>query len=114
MRRLPLALSFALLVPFAAPAAPASPPVTWRPWSDDLFVRAKREKKLVLLDLVAVWCHWCHVMDEKTYGSPEVSRLLADRFITVRVDQDARPDISARYEDRAGPPRSSSRPTKES
>ena len=62
-------------------------------------MKAKKEKKLVLLDLVAVWCHWCHVMDEKTYGSPDVSHLLAERFITVRVDQDARPDISARYDD---------------
>ena len=88
-----------------AEGAPASTPaaapsgVAWRPWSDDLFVTAKKEKKLVVLDLVAVWCHWCHVMDEKTYGSPDVARLLGEKYIAVRVDQDARPDISARYED---------------
>jgi uncharacterized protein len=108
MKNLRRALLFLSLVPFSAavvalaapPVAPASASgIEWRPWSDDLFVQAKKEKKLVVLDLVAVWCHWCHVMDEKTYGSPDVARIIGEKFIPVRVDQDARPDISARYED---------------
>lgn len=73
--------------------------VAWVGWSADLFDRARSEKKLVLLDLEAVWCHWCHVMDEKTYSDPRIQKLLADKFIAVRVDQDARPDLSLRYED---------------
>jgi uncharacterized protein YyaL (SSP411 family) len=73
--------------------------VTWEPWSDAAFARARAEHKLVLLDLQAVWCHWCHVMDEKTYSDPSVSDLLTHHFVTIQVDQDARPDISVRYED---------------
>src|SRR5258707_11791103 len=80
-------------------AVAAEPAIDWQPWSDQVFERAKAEKKLVLLDLVAVWCHWCHVMDEITYRDPEVARLLGERYIAVRVDQDSRPDISNRYED---------------
>lgn len=70
----------------------------WRGWSDTLFDDAKKEDKLVLLDLEAVWCHWCHVMHDTTYQDPKVTELLASKYITVRVDQDSRPDISSRYE----------------
>ncbi|RYZ58937.1 MAG: thioredoxin domain-containing protein [Proteobacteria bacterium] len=73
--------------------------INWVGWSDDLFERSKKEKKLVILDLEAIWCHWCHVMEETTYANAKVKALLAKHFIAVRVDQDARPDLSARYED---------------
>ena len=56
------------------------------------FEQAKREKKFILLDLEAVWCHWCHVMDETTYKTPEVIALIQSKYIPVRVDQDSRPD----------------------
>ncbi len=71
----------------------------WQPWSDAAFAQARVEHKFVLLDLEAVWCHWCHVMDEITYRDPVVMRLLNDRYVLVKVDQDSRPDISNRYGD---------------
>lgn len=77
--------------------------VTWGTWTDDLFERAKKEKKLVVLDLEAVWCHWCHVMDQKTYSDPSVAKEMKDHFIAVKVDQDSRPDLSNRYEDYGWP-----------
>ncbi|MDR3402997.1 MAG: DUF255 domain-containing protein [Chthoniobacter sp.] len=84
-------------------AADRSEGIDWQPWSEAVFARAKAEKKLVLLDVVAVWCHWCHVMDEITYRDPAVVKLLREKYIAVRVDQDARPDISNRYEDYGWP-----------
>jgi uncharacterized protein len=84
-------------------AATASSTITWHPWSDDVFEQARREHKFVLLDLEAVWCHWCHVMDEKTYANPAVIRLMNSRYLMIRVDQDARPDISRRYENYGWP-----------
>ena len=77
--------------------------IQWEQWSDEVFERAAREKKFVLLDLEAVWCHWCHVMEEKTYSNPKVIELMKSRYIAVRVDQDARPDISRRYENYGWP-----------
>ncbi len=77
--------------------------VNWETWTDDLFQRAKKEKKLVVLDLEAVWCHWCHVMDQKTYSDPAVAKVMKDHFIAVKVDQDSRPDLSNRYEDYGWP-----------
>ena len=75
----------------------------WVSWSDDVFKQAKAENRFVLLDLEAVWCHWCHVMDENTYKDSRVNRLLGSRYIAVKVDQDSRPDLSNRYEDYGWP-----------
>ncbi|MES2570732.1 MAG: DUF255 domain-containing protein, partial [Verrucomicrobiota bacterium] len=58
----------------AEPAKPSS--IQWQPWSEALFEKARREQRFVLLDLGAVWCHWCHVMDELTYGDPAVIELI--------------------------------------
>ena len=78
-------------------------PIQWVAWSDDVFAQAKREHKFVLMDLEAVWCHWCHVMDTVTYADPEVRKMMQARYIAVKVDQDSRPDISNRYEDYGWP-----------
>ncbi len=77
--------------------------IQWVAWSDDLFRRAQREDRFVLLDLGAVWCHWCHVMDRVTYHDPAVVRLIQQHFIAVKVDQDSRPDLANRYEDYGWP-----------
>ena len=77
--------------------------IQWTGWNDGVFAKAKREHKFVLLDLQAIWCHWCHVMDEKTYADPKVIALMNQRYIAVKVDQDSRPDLANRYEDYGWP-----------
>lgn len=69
----------------------------WVEWNAEAFARAKKEKKVVLVDCAAEWCHWCHVMDETTYADPEVGAWLRKNAIAVRVDIDARPDLADRY-----------------
>ncbi|HTQ30222.1 MAG TPA: DUF255 domain-containing protein [Opitutaceae bacterium] len=86
-----------------APVRAAEAVIAWQPWSRDVFAQAAREHKFVILDLEAVWCHWCHVMDETTYRDPQVAALLRSRYLAVRVDQDSRPDLSSRYEDYGWP-----------
>lgn len=99
-----LGLSLSALAQSKPVKAATSPGgLTWVGWSDGVFQQAKSEKKFVLLDLEAVWCHWCHVMDENTYKDANVIRLLRSRYITVKVDQDSRPDLSNRYEDYGWP-----------
>jgi uncharacterized protein YyaL (SSP411 family) len=71
----------------------------WQPWSDKAFSDAKHDHRFVLLDLEAVWCHWCHVMDTNTYSDPAVIKILRAHYIVVKADQDSRPDLSNRYED---------------
>ncbi len=70
---------------------------TWQPWSPETFAAAKAAGKFILVDGAAEWCHWCHVMDETTYLDPEVGALLTERFVAIRVDIDARPDLAERY-----------------
>jgi len=71
--------------------------VQWREWGEDAFREAEQRGVPILLDISAVWCHWCHVMDRTTYMNDEVARLIEDAFIPVRVDNDRRPDINRRY-----------------
>jgi uncharacterized protein len=75
-------------------------PISWQShWSDAVFVQAAKEHRFVILDLHAVWCHWCHVMDEKTYGDPKVQALVAKRYVAVSVDADSDPALNSRYGD---------------
>jgi uncharacterized protein len=83
----------------ATGAAPTAKKVNWTNWNKDIFTKAKREKKLILLDLGAIWCHWCHVMEEKTYSDSFVAGYLNKHFLASAVNQDAHPDLAARYYD---------------
>ena len=93
--------AFTLLLAFAAAtiARADDKGLTWESWSPELFDRARAEQRLVILDLEAVWCHWCHVMEKTTYRDAKVVALLKSKYLAVRVDQDANPDLSARYGD---------------
>ncbi len=71
--------------------------IRWLPWSEDAFARAQSEDKPILLSISAVWCHWCHVMDETSYSDDAVIAAINERYIPVRVDNDRRPDVNARY-----------------
>lgn len=73
--------------------------IAWSGWSADVLAKAQAEKRFIILDLEAVWCHWCHVMEETTYRDPQVVALIKDKYLPIRVDQDANPDLSARYGD---------------
>jgi uncharacterized protein YyaL (SSP411 family) len=73
-------------------------PIQWHEWSAQAFDKAKLENKPILLDIGAVWCHWCHVMDRESYDNPEIAQLVNERFIAIKVDRDERPDIDTRYQ----------------
>ena len=73
-------------------------PVQWHPWGEAALARAQAEDKPILLDIGAVWCHWCHVMDRESYEDPEIAALINEHFIAVKVDRDERPDVDARYQ----------------
>jgi uncharacterized protein YyaL (SSP411 family) len=71
--------------------------IAWREWSDEAFAQARAEDKPVLLAISAVWCHWCHVMDETSYSQDEIIDFVNRNYVPVRVDNDRRPDVNARY-----------------
>src|SRR6201991_4185603 len=90
--------SLVLLLVLCAGAARAETTLPWQKWDPALFDRAAKEHKYILLHMAAVWCHWCHVMEGTTYADPAIQKAILDRFIPVRVDQDADPELSYRYE----------------
>ncbi|MFA5364516.1 MAG: DUF255 domain-containing protein [Candidatus Bathyarchaeia archaeon] len=71
--------------------------ISWLPWSKESFDKAHTQDKPILLGISAVWCHWCHVMDQTTYSDSVVARLIEENFVPIRVDRDQRPDIDKRY-----------------
>ena len=73
-------------------------PVHWQPWGEEAFLRAQAEDKPILLDIGAVWCHWCHVMDRESYEDPELAAIVNEHFIAIKVDRDERPDVDIRYQ----------------
>jgi uncharacterized protein len=76
----------------------AHQPINWYPWGDEAFSAAEAQDKPILLDIGAVWCHWCHVMDGESYENPGLAEFLNQHFICIKVDRDERPDVDARYQ----------------
>jgi len=73
-------------------------PIQWHEFGEEAFAAARAANKPVLLDIGAVWCHWCHVMDRESYDDPEVAAIVNENYIAVKVDRDERPDIDSRYQ----------------
>ncbi len=73
-------------------------PVEWHEWSDEAFTLAAELNKPILLDIGAVWCHWCHVMDRESYENAETAKIINEHFVAVKVDRDERPDVDTRYQ----------------
>src|SRR3989338_3444771 len=71
--------------------------VNWLEWGKAAFEKAKKDDKLILLDLTAVWCHWCHVMDMTSYSNDEIAEIIDKDFVPIKVYIDKRPDIMERY-----------------
>jgi len=76
----------------------AHQPIDWHEWGDPAFARAESEDKPILLDIGAVWCHWCHVIDRESYENSEIAKIINENFVAVKVDRDERPDVDARYQ----------------
>ncbi|HLI82111.1 MAG TPA: DUF255 domain-containing protein, partial [Candidatus Binataceae bacterium] len=76
----------------------ADGPIRWQPWNEATFALARKLKRPILIDIGAVWCHWCHVMDETTYADAKVAATINDSFVPVKVDTDERPDIDGYYQ----------------
>lgn len=71
--------------------------IRWQSWGSEAFEQARRLSKPIFLSITASWCYWCHVLDQESFGHPEVIRRVNADFVPVRVDSDKRPDLNSRY-----------------
>ena len=76
----------------------AHQPIDWQEWGEPAFAKARAEGKPILLDVGAVWCHWCHVIDRESYENPELAAIINEHYVPVKVDRDERPDVDSRYQ----------------
>ncbi|MGH8929071.1 MAG: thioredoxin domain-containing protein [Egibacteraceae bacterium] len=75
----------------------ADNPVDWFEWGPEAFERAKTTDRPVFLSVGYSSCHWCHVMAHESFEDEEVARILNDRFVSIKVDREERPDIDSVY-----------------
>ena len=72
-------------------------PVNWNPWDKKYLDKAKKENKLVIISIGYASCHWCHVMERESFQDSTVAKLMNDKFISIKVDREERPDIDQVY-----------------
>ena len=75
----------------------ANNPVEWYPWGPEALERAKAEDKPILLSIGYSACHWCHVMERESFENDAIAELMNERFISIKVDREERPDLDAVY-----------------
>ncbi|HKB08323.1 MAG TPA: DUF255 domain-containing protein [Candidatus Polarisedimenticolia bacterium] len=75
----------------------ADNPIDWYPWGEEAFRRATKEDRPIFLSIGYSACHWCHVMERETFSDDEVGRLVNERFVSIKVDREERPDLDAIY-----------------
>jgi hypothetical protein len=77
----------------------AGNPVDWYPWGEAALDRARELDRPILLSIGYAACHWCHVMERESFEDPETAALMNDRFVSIKVDREERPDLDAIYMD---------------
>ncbi|WP_309496399.1 thioredoxin domain-containing protein [Sulfurovum sp.] len=73
-------------------------PVNWYPWGEEAFEKAEKEDKLIFLSIGYSTCHWCHVMEEESFTDEEVSKLLNESFVSIKVDREEYPQLDNKYQ----------------
>ncbi len=74
-------------------------PVDWYPWSQEAFLKAKEEDKLIFLSIGYSTCHWCHVMERESFENEEIAKVLNKHYVSIKVDREEMPQIDKYFQD---------------
>jgi uncharacterized protein len=77
----------------------AGNPVDWYPWGEEALARARETDRPILLSIGYSACHWCHVMERESFEDEATAAMLNERFVSVKVDREERPDLDSIYMD---------------
>jgi uncharacterized protein YyaL (SSP411 family) len=75
----------------------ADNPVDWYPFGDEALEEARRSDRPLFVSIGYSACHWCHVMAHESFEDEETAAYLNERFVSVKVDREERPDVDAVY-----------------
>jgi len=75
----------------------AENPVDWYPWGEEAFAKARTEDKPLFVSIGYATCHWCHVMERESFEDERIAALLNERFVSIKVDREERPDLDDIY-----------------
>jgi uncharacterized protein YyaL (SSP411 family) len=74
-------------------------PVDWYPWGEEALTKAQTEDKPIFLSIGYSACHWCHVMEHESFENATTAAIMNERFVSIKVDREERPDLDAIYMD---------------
>jgi uncharacterized protein YyaL (SSP411 family) len=72
-------------------------PVNWKAWNESTLKEAVEKQQLMIVSIGYAACHWCHVMEKESFEDSIVAAVMNDKFISVKVDREERPDVDQIY-----------------
>jgi thiol:disulfide interchange protein len=70
--------------------------IVWEKNFEAALAKAKSSGKPIMIDVYAVWCGPCKLLDKQIYTARPVIDESAN-FINIKVDGEKRPDVMSRY-----------------
>ena len=77
--------------------------VPWRPDYPAALAEARESGKPAMLYFTAPWCGPCQEMRQYTWNDATLAATLQAKFVPVKLDLDANPDLAGRYDIRSIP-----------
>lgn len=74
-------------------------PVNWLPWTEEAFSAARSRNCPLIISIGYSSCHWCHVMEKKSFENEEVAEYMNEHFVCIKIDREERPDLDQVYMD---------------
>jgi len=86
-------IATAFINPFSSPEEEVGKKVKWYTWEEAVELQ-KKEPRKIMVDIYTDWCHWCKVMDKKTFEQDAVADYLNTHFYPVKLDAEQKEDIN--------------------
>ncbi len=85
---------FLFLIPLTLLANNPEPKeIHWISFEEAVALNNKTPKP-ILVDVYTDWCHWCKVMDKKTYTNPTVVNYINTNFYAVKFDAEQKEPLT--------------------
>lgn len=56
---------------------------------EEALIKAKSEKKLVMVDVSAIWCPTCRRLDIEIFGREDVARVIGEKYVFTRLEYES-------------------------